>query len=112
MASIAKRPDGQWQARYQAPDGKWRARHFARKIDAKKWLDEQTAGIVTGTYVDPGPAKSHSGSTQRSGDSLRFTDRRHGNRSRAHCGARCTRYLGTVHSSRSCRQTSRCGFGG
>jgi integrase len=57
MASIARRPNGQWRARYQAPDGKWHARHFARKIDAQKWLDEQTAGIVTGTYVDPRAGK-------------------------------------------------------
>jgi integrase len=57
MASIAKRPDGQWRARYRAPDGKWHARHFARKIDGQKWLDEQTAGIVTGAYVDPRAGK-------------------------------------------------------
>jgi integrase len=57
MASIAKRPNGQWRARYQAPDGKWHARHFARKIDGQKWLDEQTAGLVTGRYVDPRAGK-------------------------------------------------------
>src|SRR5215217_167446 len=57
MASIAKRPNGQWRARYQAPDGKWHAHHAARKIDAQRWLDEQTAGIVTGTYVDPRAGK-------------------------------------------------------
>ena len=57
MASVAKRPNGQWRARYRAPDGKWHARHFARKIDGQKWLNEQTAGIVTGTYVDPRAGK-------------------------------------------------------
>jgi integrase len=53
MASIQKRPDGQYRARYRGPDGKEHARHFARKVDAQRWLDEQTAAIVTGQYVDP-----------------------------------------------------------
>lgn len=53
MASIAKRPDGQWRARYRDDAGKEHARHFARKVDAKRWLDEVTASIVTGAYVDP-----------------------------------------------------------
>lgn len=57
MASIAKRPDGQWRARYQAPDGKWHARHFRRKVDGQRWLDEQTTGRVSGTYVDPAAGK-------------------------------------------------------
>ena len=34
MASIAKRPNGQWRARYRDPDGREHARHFARKVDA------------------------------------------------------------------------------
>ncbi len=53
MASIAKRPDGHWRARYRDPTGREHARHFARKIDAQRWLDETTAGLVTGQYVDP-----------------------------------------------------------
>jgi integrase len=53
MASIAKRPDGQWRARYRDDAGKEHARHFARKIDAQHWLDEVTTSRVTGTYVDP-----------------------------------------------------------
>lgn len=53
MASIQKRPNGKWRARYRDPDGKEHARHFERKIDAKKWLDEVSASIVTGQYVDP-----------------------------------------------------------
>jgi integrase len=51
--SIAKRPDGIYRARYRGPDGRERARHFDRKVDAQRWLDEQTAAIVTGQYVDP-----------------------------------------------------------
>jgi hypothetical protein len=40
VASIKRRPDGQWRARYRDETGKERARHFARKIDRQNWLDE------------------------------------------------------------------------
>jgi integrase len=53
MASIKKREDGQWRARYRDAAGKEHARHFARKIDAQRWVDETTASVVTGQYVDP-----------------------------------------------------------
>ena len=57
MASIKKRPDGQYRARYRDELGKEHARHFARKADANTWLDTVTTSIVTGTYVDPRTAK-------------------------------------------------------
>jgi integrase len=53
MASIKQRPDGQWRARYRDDAGKEHARHFARKLDARRWLDEVTTAVVTGQYVDP-----------------------------------------------------------
>jgi len=53
VASIGKRPDGRWRARYRDDTGKEHARHFARKVDAQRWIDETTAAVVTGTYVDP-----------------------------------------------------------
>lgn len=53
MASIGKRPNGKWRARYRAPDGNEHARHFDRKVDAQRWLDEVTADLLTGNYVDP-----------------------------------------------------------
>ncbi|MFD4946885.1 tyrosine-type recombinase/integrase [Streptomyces sp. NPDC058409] len=53
MANIQKRPNGKWRARYRDLDGKEHARHFERKLDAQRWLDEVTASIVTGQYVDP-----------------------------------------------------------
>lgn len=53
MANIAKRSDGTWRARYRDAAGKEHARHFTRKIDAQRWLDETTASVVTGQYVDP-----------------------------------------------------------
>jgi integrase len=53
MASIQKRPDGRWRARYRDDAGKEHARHFARKVDGQRWLDEVTAATITGQYVDP-----------------------------------------------------------
>jgi integrase len=53
VASIQKRPNGKWRARYRDDAGRERARHFERKADAQRWLDEQTAALVTGQWVDP-----------------------------------------------------------
>jgi hypothetical protein len=53
MASIKKRDDGAWRARYRDEAGKEHARHFARKVDAQRWLDGVTTAVVTGSYVDP-----------------------------------------------------------
>jgi integrase len=53
VASIAKRPDGTYRPRYRDENGREHARHFKRKVDAQRWLDEVTAAMVTGNYVDP-----------------------------------------------------------
>ncbi|QZY52709.1 tyrosine-type recombinase/integrase [Leucobacter tenebrionis] len=53
MASIQKRPNGVYRARYRDPDGKEHASHHKRKIDAQQWLDRETASIVSGQWVDP-----------------------------------------------------------
>jgi integrase len=53
MASVKRRPDGRWRARYRDDAGKEHARHFERRVDAQRWIDEMTASIVTGAYVDP-----------------------------------------------------------
>jgi integrase len=53
MASIEKRPNGKWRARFRDASRREHARHFARKVDAQRWLDEQTAALVTGQFVDP-----------------------------------------------------------
>ena len=42
-----------WQARYRDPDGRERSKTFTRKVDAQRWLDQVTADLVTGRYVDP-----------------------------------------------------------
>ena len=57
MANIQKRPDGRWRARYRDANGKEHAEHFDRKVDAQRWVDEVTASIVTGQYVDPRAAR-------------------------------------------------------
>jgi integrase len=53
VASIAKRSDGGWRARYRDGAGREHAKHFARKVDAQLWLDGVTAAVQTGRYVDP-----------------------------------------------------------
>ena len=53
MSSLAKRPDGRWRARYRDEAGKEHSRHFPRKVDGQNWLNEVTASVVTGQYVDP-----------------------------------------------------------
>ncbi|GAA4697986.1 hypothetical protein [Nocardioides nanhaiensis] len=57
MASIKKRPDGRWRARYRDAAGKEHARHFERKVDGQRWLDQVTASVVRGDYVDPRAGK-------------------------------------------------------
>lgn len=58
MASISKRADGKWRARYRDHEGKEYARHFARKVDAQRWLDEQASKLVNGTHIDPKVART------------------------------------------------------
>lgn len=53
MASVKRRPNGKWRARYYDEAGKEHARHFARKKDGQDWLDDVTTSKVTGMYVDP-----------------------------------------------------------
>lgn len=47
------RPDGRWRARCRNTSGRKHSRHFPRKIDATRWLDEVTASVLAGQYVDP-----------------------------------------------------------
>nr|MBA2325258.1 tyrosine-type recombinase/integrase [Actinomycetota bacterium] len=53
MASITKRPDGRWRARYRDPSGRERAKHFARRVDAERWLDGMRGDLTRGEYLDP-----------------------------------------------------------
>jgi integrase len=58
MASITKRDNGKWRARYRDAAGKEHAKHFERKVDAQRWLDDVSASVVHGTYVDPQKART------------------------------------------------------
>ena len=58
MASIHKRSNGKWRARYRDPDGREHARHFDRKVDAQRWLDKVTVDLLTGRYVDPNAGRT------------------------------------------------------
>lgn len=40
-------------ARHVDECGQEHAKSFSRKVDAQRWLDEATAAVVTGQYVDP-----------------------------------------------------------
>lgn len=95
MASIQKRPGGSWRARYRDDAGREHARHFTRKVDGQRWLDEQTATIVTGQYVDP-----------RAG---RVTVTAYAQQWRAWCGGRRQRSGSSRHCGRTC---SRCSVSG
>ena len=57
MASIKKEPGGRWRARYRDPAGQQHTRRFDRKVDGQRWIDEATADLVTGQYVDPRAGK-------------------------------------------------------
>lgn len=56
MASIRKQ-GARWQVRFRDPTGRQHAKRFDRKVDAQKWLDEQTAAMVQGTHVDQRTAR-------------------------------------------------------
>lgn len=54
MASIRKLPGGRWQAQFRpVPGGKQVTRTTRRKVDAQRWLDDQTASLIRGNFVDP-----------------------------------------------------------
>jgi integrase len=58
MASVKKRPNGKWRARYRDASGKEHARHFGRRVDAQTWIDDETAGMVRGDWIDPRTGKT------------------------------------------------------
>ena len=49
--------------------GKEHARHFDKKSDAQRWLDQVTASVVRGDYVNPRQAGSLSPPTPKPGNS-------------------------------------------
>jgi hypothetical protein len=74
VASIKRRADGVYRARYRDPAGRERVRHFARKTHAQRWLDEAITAVVTGTWVDPTGGRVSSATTRGRGSRRRSTD--------------------------------------
>ncbi|WIE76393.1 site-specific integrase [Curtobacterium sp. MCSS17_007] len=58
MASVQRRPDGRWRARWHDETGRERAKHFDRKGEATRFLADLDAARRNGTYVDPSIAKT------------------------------------------------------
>jgi hypothetical protein len=59
MASIDRRPDGRWRARWREyPGGPQHAKHFDRKIDAERFLTRIEASKLDGSYVDPAASRT------------------------------------------------------
>jgi integrase len=54
MASVDRRPNGKWRARWREyPGGPQKAKHFTRKIDAERHLVEVQHLLMSGRYVTP-----------------------------------------------------------
>ena len=58
MASIDKREDGAYRARWREyPGGPQKTRQFARKGDAQTFLDGARGDLAQGVYIDPAGAR-------------------------------------------------------
>lgn len=54
MASIDKRPNGTWRARWREyPNAPQKTKQFARKVDAQRFLVDVEHRLLTGTYTAP-----------------------------------------------------------
>ena len=54
MASIEKRPDGTYRARWREfPGGPQKTKHFDRKGDAERFTDALRGDLARGVYIDP-----------------------------------------------------------
>jgi len=59
MASIDKRADGRYRARWrESPGGPQKTRHFDRKADAERFLDGIRGDLARGIYIDPSDGKT------------------------------------------------------
>lgn len=56
--SIAKQPNGRYQARYRDARGVEHSQRFDKKKQAQAWLDSVTTAKRTGTYCDPRAGKT------------------------------------------------------
>lgn len=53
MAHIRKLPSGRWQARYRDAERQEHVHNAPTKAAAQRWLDDNTASMVRGDWVDP-----------------------------------------------------------
>ena len=59
MASIDKRSDGRYRARWREyPGGPQKTRQFDRKVDAERFLDGIRGDLARGVYIDPSDGKT------------------------------------------------------
>jgi len=59
VASIDKRPNGRYRARYREfAGGPQKTKTFDRKADADRWLTEMQHRLYSGTYVDPSEGRT------------------------------------------------------
>ena len=59
MASIDKRSDGRYRARWREyPGGPQKTRQFDRKADAERFLDGIRGDLAHGVYIDPSDGKT------------------------------------------------------
>src|ERR1700733_6384605 len=58
MASVDKRPSGQWRARWREyPGGPQRTKSFTRKVDAERHLVKVQHDLLVGSYIDPSKSR-------------------------------------------------------
>jgi integrase len=58
VSSVKRDPrDGRWLARWRDPGGAQRKKSFRRKVDAERFLNDLTAEMAHGSYVDPAAGK-------------------------------------------------------
>ena len=57
MASVKRRANGSWRARYRDLNGREHAQHFSTRRDADNWLDSVRGDMSRGIHVDPRAGK-------------------------------------------------------
>jgi integrase len=57
MASVKRRANGSWRARYRDLNGREHAQHFSTHRDADSWLDSVRGDMSRGIHVDPRAGK-------------------------------------------------------
>ena len=89
MASIKKRPDGRYRARYRDPDGREHARHFVLRRTPSAGSTRSGATWWPVRMSIPMPAAARSGPTPSTGKRARPhpPGRRRG--ARRHCASAC-----------------------